>query len=719
MGSFDEYNTIIYYGRFHTDTSRWDKQYTRIPYENYEIPETDYRYKTAKFTSTHYIDLTKGRVAVHIASDSHDNFGGIILGVEREDSGLYTYSCQDWNRIWTQKIYWVAQSEKTTVYEVIKKLLKNFHIPDTGLLPLKAYKNTAIKEKTTVTSTNTIDTSTSSTSTDTSSDTDDSDSDTETTPIKIYEGVDNIKEGEAYNPMAQTINGIWDKVTMGDFIRSILFDNGVYIDVYLDANGVPHFDPYNKDNWLGTGWYFTTPQLAEETLNFDITNIITNVDVKNQDPLSTDFNRYNSKKELGVDLAAFYGEMITTIDNPVQATSSTSTDTGVDDGNSITAENVHGLCGKCGYTPTVTVKWKNYCPDCKKSGALIMHPSSGGPDYEVSCRGTGGCGADFCPKCGRDLKPQAVYLTKAGSSTTSTTSTSTTSTSTNSTGTDDATSGSTTVDTTSADDIEKEKELAMTAMTESVRDLLTFKIKFPGAFKNLHTNSFIWTELPTDFVLSGMSETARAMEGQYTRYAGYKLNRWYVEGVTVSCSDGELVTELTLNPFASAYSTYTQIKKDAINALNDALNGGDDSGGSVNSDGSMNEQQIWNWAKTVAYNHGNSSHDPKTAYTALNGGTGGDCYSLTAALYYLFNFKAGIKAQDVCNKGSGTSGSHHWIQIWKNGAWYDPVSEYRQYTSGNYHIISKRSNPDHVCRESGGSADSYPEYQRCPYSNNG
>lgn len=74
----------------------------------------------------------------------------------------------------------------------------------------------------------------------------------------------------------------------------------------------------------------------------------------------------------------------------------------------ITIENPHGLCGACGYDAEGNKSYKNYCPMCKKTGTLVIHQSksnSGKPtkDYEISCRGPGGCKADFCGKCGDEL----------------------------------------------------------------------------------------------------------------------------------------------------------------------------------------------------------------------------------------------------------------------------------------------------------------------------
>lgn len=105
-----------------------------------------------------------------------------------------------------------------------------------------------------------------------------------------------------------------------------------------------------------------------------------------------------------------------------------------------------GLCGLCGYNhPGTSKTWKNYCPGCGKSGLLIQHPSGGTSDMEISCRASGGCTADYCPYCGRDLKPRAVYLKSANSSSSSTSSSGTDSTSSDEkvNGTDDSIDDST------------------------------------------------------------------------------------------------------------------------------------------------------------------------------------------------------------------------------------------------------------------------------------
>lgn len=99
--------------------------------------------------------------------------------------------------------------------------------------------------------------------------------------------------------------------------------------------------------------------------------------------------------------------------------------------------------------------------------------------------------------------------------------------------------------------------------------------------------------------------------------------------------------------------------------------GGDSSG---LGDGSMTEDEINALSKKVRYVHMGSGHDPKKGFKNLTKDHKGDCYDITAGLYYAFNFKAGIKARDIVAKSSqSNSGTHHCCQIYKNGKWVFPA----------------------------------------------
>ena len=106
---------------------------------------------------------------------------------------------------------------------------------------------------------------------------------------------------------------------------------------------------------------------------------------------------------------------------------------------------------------------------------------------------------------------------------------------------------------------ELEKAKAREEITKSIRDLLTFNITLGLGNPNLkliHTNQFITTELPEDFILENFGVIGEKLNSSDTRYSGYTLNNWYVESVTINNDGNKATMELGLNPFASNISSY-------------------------------------------------------------------------------------------------------------------------------------------------------------------
>ena len=68
-------------------------------------------------------------------------------------------------------------------------------------------------------------------------------------------------------------------------IRNLVFSTGAHIDVYFNKYGVLQIEPFSKEDWLQSGIYLTTPELASSKFKFDTTNIITGVVVNSQDSL--------------------------------------------------------------------------------------------------------------------------------------------------------------------------------------------------------------------------------------------------------------------------------------------------------------------------------------------------------------------------------------------------------------------------------------------------
>ena len=107
---------------------------------------------------------------------------------------------------------------------------------------------------------------------------------------------------------------------------------------------------------------------------------------------------------------------------------------------------------------------------------------------------------------------------------------------------------------------------------ESVRDLETLKLELPlgnPGFKNVHTNQFLWLDLPDEFVLENMPALAKALNSSAARWSGYEKNRWYIEGITITNDGDKLTAELDLNPFASSLSSYRDERNSFIKAFKD------------------------------------------------------------------------------------------------------------------------------------------------------
>lgn len=123
-----------------------------------------------------------------------------------------------------------------------------------------------------------------------------------------------------------------------------------------------------------------------------------------------------------------------------------------------------------------------------------------------------------------------------------------------------------------------EKNSATEKIVESVRDLVSLKIKLPLGNPNLalvHTNQYVQTELPTDvFKMANMNIIGNKLSSLYSRGSGYTTNRWYVEGVTITNDGNSATMELDLNPFATPWLNYEENKMGYRKAYGDALNSG-------------------------------------------------------------------------------------------------------------------------------------------------
>lgn len=114
-------------------------------------------------------------------------------------------------------------------------------------------------------------------------------------------------------------------------------------------------------------------------------------------------------------------------------------------------------------------------------------------------------------------------------------------------------------------------------ITDSVRDLSNLKITLPlgnPSLKYVHTNQFLWTDLPKEFKLANFKIISKALNSKDSRWSGYTVNRWYIENTTIKNDGTNFDMELDVNPFATSLRDYHDGKKELEKAYLDNLNKG-------------------------------------------------------------------------------------------------------------------------------------------------
>ena len=132
------------------------------------------------------------------------------------------------------------------------------------------------------------------------------------------------------------------------------------------------------------------------------------------------------------------------------------------------------------------------------------------------------------------------------------------------------------VDVNSPDYIASQYRLAVKEYSKSVRSLMKFSIKVPlnhPVYKNLHTNSFLFTDLPENFALVNLPKIYKNLASySVSRGVPYAKNRWYVEGVKIKCDSKGLFADITLNAFPSDQSSFASAMEGYISAYDSAFN---------------------------------------------------------------------------------------------------------------------------------------------------
>ena len=258
-----------------------------IYWQSYSIKETDMRQETAKFTSPQYFDLTTGVYCVLISSPYHKNFAGIIISNEYdEDTGMYTYQCQDFSRVYQSKFELVAVN--VTVHRMLKFLISRGYLPISGKISdaqAKEWKNVLAGLK----------------------------------PAYQYEQK-YYGASKNSNPMTEKVNMVIKNKSYIEAIRDLVYGSGAYIDVYFDSYGVCHINPYHKDD-LKKGLVLSANTVTNRRFKFDTTNIITGTIVQSKDKLKAG-TYYYSEDLVNLDLGVFFGDLTAGVSNPSESSTS-------------------------------------------------------------------------------------------------------------------------------------------------------------------------------------------------------------------------------------------------------------------------------------------------------------------------------------------------------------------------------------------------------------
>ena len=663
-----------------------------VLFSELSITETDLRVKTAEFVSPYDIDLTQGRVCCWIQRKYGENFGGIILSKElQKDTGMFLYTCQDWNRLLNNKVNVILAGDMT-IYDIIKILLVKMGLSTDGLRKIEYYDNTLFEvpdDDDPWESLQNTDSEKPANATGVETGNNDSDGniDDESTKKNVFR----LKP-----------EGYYDKMTALDFIRALVLKQGSLIEFYMDENGVPRFEKYEKETWLKKRWYFVDTDVYDVKLKHDLTDQVTQVAVKRIDELNPDATLYTSEKVLGVNLAKFYGVMGDVIDNPVKPTSGGGS--GVSgDVITVTGKASCGHCaGKTPYSVTVTRSYKNKCPFCGKHN-LQDTPKDPTrtkhvPEGEITCGGGAingkhdGCDADFCINCGHEkMTRDAAQLTPVGpsfdggdtrgtqSSSRTTSSGSTARRSTTSTASSsDSSSETDDVDDTgdgsvvAVEDPKKNLQAVRIHMSENLRKMFNFQFKVPGEYPNLHTNTFAMLMMSNHFMMENLPAIGKGLNGKFTRYAGYEKNRFYIEEVVFEVRPGQApYTQIKANPFPSDYSTYAKTQMKAEQALASLLNQG--SAGNANGTDCNDDTGRTNKI-SIGYSGSASGQTPSSSALAAIGNSG----SNYAAVAKKANGNP-AKALRILHK------KYHWLNYADNARGSDkcPQKMYNEYKKGS------------------------------------
>ena len=582
INRLDDPTKLIY-----TDWSSYDIIY----WQKYQIKETDMRQKTATFTSNLNLDLTTGVYCVLISSAFHENFSGLILKKTfNENTGLYDYQCQDWSRQYQSKFELIANS--VTVYRLMQILLTRGGITGKGKVTsqmLKYHKDILSGLRPAYLYEPEI-----------------WENDKTSNPMKVKRTliirdtsyIDAIRDlifgSGAYIDLYFNDNGV---LQIKPFNKNDWLSGGLVLTTPELMKREFTFDTTNiLTNVIVTGTDFNTGKLLTSKeltgLNLSaffgsLTGSISTSNSSNDTNVTTSNKTTTTKttKKEGSGIHVYMNtdnigtvasdkKLMNDIAKLLRKRGYTVTVGGVGSMthyNDITKVKKNGIYftlygGRCAGTLKEQCYSSHYHNILKKRNARMVvgfyqrkltdaflpkahddNFSGGGftgwdkPRTRLLNAGIGIAQGNNA----KEIASTFPGFKKNNPKATTTTKTKTTKT----TNTNDN----------FFNQLNTAKRKAFDEMDKSVRDLMNLKITLPlgnPVLKQLHTNMFLWTILPDGFEVANFEDISKALNSTSSRYSGYELNRWYVEGVTITNNGKDARVEINVNPFASSVSKY-------------------------------------------------------------------------------------------------------------------------------------------------------------------
>ena len=573
-----------------------------IYWSKYQIKETDMRQKTATFTSPNYFDLTTGLYVVLITSPYHEDFGGIILSVDYDKStGLYEYQCQDFSRKYQSKFNLI--SKNNSYYDLLRlfitqlgasngkgrvsaKKLKNFKYNLSGLRP-KLYYDQGIWE-------NGINFNPMT-----------------TTKQMVFRDVSFI---EAIRDLVFStgayIDVFFDKygvLQIKPFSKQDWLENGIYLTTPELASRKFKFDTtniitgvvVNSEDRLKSGRYYSSTKLVRLDLSAFFGNLTTTIDNPNKTSTSSNTAKKSvstkkstkSNKKEGTGITVFMNtdnihsktkdmKLMKDIAKYLKKRGYKTEIGGIGPSyhysqiNRVKKNGIY-LCiygGACAGTLKEHWSSNHYKSVLKKKKAKMVVAFLSPPSTNIhNLKWLPRAHDDnFSPRSFKGVKNPEKNLLNAGVGVvigknakeiaSKFPNFKTTDKKTKTTKSSKKTKSSP-INTNTALYLNNEISSARNRLSDSIRDLLSFKLTLPlgnPLLKKLHTNMFLYTELPDEFVLENFSTIAEVLNSTYNRYVGYSLNRWYVEAVSITNDGSKFEAELELNPFPSSVKKYRE-----------------------------------------------------------------------------------------------------------------------------------------------------------------